>query len=183
MNSNFEKLLDKYDIETVHGCVEPGYEDKMVALANWNNIPEKVQKALEYMGYEIEWSDEWLTCGNCYKAVRSSPNSYGWQKYWAWVSDCEISCGDCIKESPEDYLETLENNPKVCDTLDLDLENLGYELMEDDFENGFHPGQNDSPTEILAKWTEKYPDGKFIFKLDATGQFDIHFSIYKKAIE
>ena len=46
--------------------------------------------------------------------------------------------------------------------------------------NGFHSGQNDNPTEILEKYLEKYPEGKFIFRLDGTGQFDINFSIYKK---
>lgn len=180
MNSNFEKMLDKYSIETTCGCAEPRYDDKPVALANWNNIPEKVYKALEFMGYSCEWEDEWISCSDCYKSVRSSPDSYGWQRYWAWVSDCEIQCGDCIKENPAEYLKTLENNPKVCDTLYLDLEELGYELMEDDFENGFYPGQTDDPQKILDKYLEKYPEGKFIFRLDGTGQFDIEFSIYKK---
>ena len=50
MNSNIEKMLDKYNIQTYNGCVEPGYEDKPVALANWNNIPQKVYNALEFMG-------------------------------------------------------------------------------------------------------------------------------------
>lgn len=183
MNNNLEKMLDKYNIQTYHGCVEPGYDDKPVALANWNNIPEKVYKALEFMGYSCEWGDEWGYCCDCYKAFRTSPDSYGWQQYYAWIGDCDVVCGDCIKNNPEEYLEMLENNPKKCDTLYLDLESLGYELMEDDFENGLHPGQNDNPVEILEKYKSKYPNGKFIFRLDGTGQFDIEFSIYKKIEE
>ncbi len=183
MNSNLEKMLEKYSIETLHGCVEPGYDDKPVALANWNNIPQKVYDALELMGYSCEWEDEWASCGNCYKAVRTSPNSYGWSQYWTLFNDCELICGDCIKESPEEYLEKLENNPKHCDTIGLDLENLGYTLMEDDFENGFHQGMNANPQEILGKYQEKYPDGKFIFVLDEPSQFYIKFSIWKKNTE
>jgi hypothetical protein len=183
MSSNFEKMLDKYDIEIVYGCVEPGYDDKPVALANWNNIPYKVYKALEIMGYSCEWLDEWVTCGNCYKAIRSSPNSYGWSQYWAWISDCEIICGDCVKENPEEYLETLENNPTKCMTIDVDLENNGYTLMEDDFENGLHQGMDANPKEILKKYQDKYPDGRFIFVLDEPSQFYIKFSIWKKDTE
>ena len=180
MNSNIEKMLDKYNIQTYNGCVEPGYEDKPVALANWNNIPQKVYNALESMGYSCEWEDEWQYCTDCYKVFRTSPNSYGWQKYYSWIGECDIVCGDCIKENPDGYFESLENNPAKCETLDLNLTDYGYELAEDGFEHGFHEYQTDNPEKILEKYLEKYPEGKFIFRLDEVSQFDIHFSIYKK---
>lgn len=183
MNDNLYKMLDKYSIETLGGCVEPGYEDKPVALADWNNIPSKVHKALELLGYSCEWEDEWVSCCNCYKAMRSSPDSYGWSPYWARLSDYEIVCGDCIKESPEEYLETLENSPTRCMTIDIDLEEHGYTLMEDDFENGLHLGMDANPQEILSTYLEKYPDGKFIFVLDEPSQFYIKFSIWRKGPE
>jgi len=64
--------------------------------------------------------------------------------------------------------------------LDLNLTDYGYELAEDGFEHGFHEYQTDNPEKILEKYLEKYPEGKFIFRLDEVSQFDIHFSIYKK---
>ena len=180
MNENFEKMLNKYGIETYSGCVEPGYDDKPVALGNWNNIPEKVSKALEFMGYEIEWEDEWTSCGGCGKLVRTSPNSYGWSQYFAILNDCELICGDCLKQDPSEYLESIENNPKQCVTIEFDLEAAGYTKWEDGFENGLHENMNDNPTEILKDLLVRYPKGKFIFNLDEPSQFYIGFSVWKK---
>lgn len=180
MNDNLEKMLEKYSIETCHGCNEPGYDDKPVCLANWNNIPQKVYDALEFMGYSCEWEDEWTMCGQCYKVVRTSPSSYGWTRYWAIIGDCELICGDCLKDDPTDYLEELENNPKHCLTFDLDLEELGYVMIEEDFENGWHPGQDDDPKTILERLLKDNPEGKYIFNLDEQSQFYIGFSIWKK---
>lgn len=182
-NNNLEKMLEKYHIGTYSGCAEPGYDDKPVALANWNNIPGKVYNALEFMGYSCEWEDEWTMCGNCYKVIRTNPNSYGWQQYFSIIGECDLVCGNCIKEDPTEYLEQLENNPKNCMTIDIDLEENGYELMEDEFESGLHEGMNSNPTQILNNWIEKYPDGKFIFVLDEQSQFYIGFSIWKKKEE
>lgn len=180
MNDNLVKLLDKYNMESIHGCCETGYDDKPVILANWNNIPQKVYDALEGMGFSCEWEDEWAMCGECYKAVRTSPNSYGWTQYWAIIGECHLVCGDCIKESPDEYLEGLENHPTNCATIDLDLASLGYELVKDGFENGFHQGQNDDPKAILAELLKHDPSGRYIFNLDGKGQFDLEFSVYRK---
>jgi len=183
MNDAFGKLMDKHNIQLYFGYVEPGYDDKPVALGNWNNIPGKVAKALEFMGYEIEWEDEWTSCGYCGKLVRTSPNSYGWSQYWAIIGECDLLCGNCIKDDPYDYLEQLENNPKSCITIDLDLEELGYTKWEDGFENGLYEHMNDNPTEILKDLLIRYPDGKFIFNLDEPSQFYIGFSVWKKVEE
>ena len=60
MNTAFCNLSDKYDMQgPSNGCCEPSYNDKPVIKADWNNIPNKVYKALEFMGYACEWEDEW----------------------------------------------------------------------------------------------------------------------------
>lgn len=183
MSNNLQKMCEKHRIELYHGCVEPRYDDKPVALGNWNNINGKVSNALELLGYEIEWEDEWASCGDCGKVVRTNPNSYGWTQYFAIIGECELVCGDCIKEFPYKYLEGIENNPNHCTTFDLPLEDLGYKMVEEDFESGFHPGQNDKPSAILERLLKNDPKGRYIFVLDEQSQFYIGFSVWKKIEE
>src|SRR5262245_37954667 len=74
------------------GYAEPGYHDpdNGVLFANWNVFPRGFDRVLEQAGYAVEWSDEWSTCEDCGKAVRTSPNSYGWQRSYELIDDCSI---------------------------------------------------------------------------------------------
>jgi hypothetical protein len=180
-----QTFLKKYpDVTIAEGCSEPGYDDKPVILTNWNNIPSKVFDSLESQGYSCEWEDEWTTCDECGKAFRTSPNCYGWQRYGIINTEtCEVICGDCLKESPQDYLKSLENDFKNALTTSLasviDVENYGYKLVENDFQHGFY-GQMDNPEDILKKFLEKNPQGKYLFVMTAQGQFATDFAIYEK---
>ena len=122
-----------------------------------------------------------IICDDCGKGFRCSPSSYGWQMYGI-ILDGYCLCGDCV--DPVEYLESIENDPKKALTSILldkhDPEKYGYKLFKDDFENGLHPGQNDSPDDILKQAILEHPKGKFIFAMTSQGQFDIYFSIYKK---
>lgn len=185
MNRNLVKLLDKYNMQMSSGCVEPSYDDKPVIKANWNNIPDKVFKALESMGYSCEWEDEWLECDNCYKSFRSSPDSYGWEMFGV-VRDGYCLCGNCIEW--DELLEEYENNPKKAVTCSLFYHNENeitsrYTLVEENFENGFHEGMNDDPKKILAKLLENDKTGKYIFVISEQSQFYITFAVYKKIEE
>jgi ferredoxin len=60
----------------------------------------RVAKALESLGYEIEWSDEWAECSTCHGAVRTSPNGWGWKRSYYTSDDSEIYCHECVKEDP-----------------------------------------------------------------------------------
>lgn len=175
------KITATYDIQFVAGCSEPGYDDKLVALANWNNISSHVFDALESRGISCEWEDEWITCDNCGKAFRTSPDSYGWEMY-GHIFDGFALCGDCI-DAPE-YLESLENKPRTALSCALyrkiDPSNHGYTLLQDGYENGFHPGQTDDPKNILAALLKTDPSGRYIFVITDQGQFDIDFAVYKK---
>jgi len=185
MNKNFEKLLDKYTMGMSCGCVEPDYDDKPVITANWNNIPQKVFDALEGMGYACEWEDEWITCDECGKSFRLSPNSYGWEMFGA-ILDGYALCGYCTEW--DEYLESLENQPRKALTCALwdefknEIESR-YTLIEDEFENGFHPHQNDDPDEILEKLRKDNPNGRYIFVITGQGQFDISFAVYQRDSE
>ncbi len=199
--SKLERILDiaekqGFDVELIEGCVEPGYDDKPVALADWNdvtrhdpfshenfpyrtvdNTPPRLAKLFEKLGYAVEWSDEWYTCEGCYKAVRCSPDSYSWKPYF-W-GDSGILCGDCVKDDPADYLESLSGNPQQCMQLDIDLAEHGYKLHSGDYEVGWHPGQNADPTTIAERLHAEGVED-FIFVLDSKGQFDIGFSVWAK---
>lgn len=153
---------------------------KGVIFANWNNIPQRVFDLLEQYGYECEWSDEWSTCDDCCKAIRTSPDSYSYIGQY-WITEGSIICAKCvIDNSVGDYLESLEDHPTSAVTLDVDPSEFGYTLQESNFENGFHAGQNDDPEKIHARLKALGYMG-IVFKLDSVGQFDQRFSVYYKA--
>lgn len=187
---DFQKLEDEYPNAyfefALAGCCEPGYDDKPVILANWNNVPQEEYDRLEEGGYSCEWSDEWIQCDDCGKAFRSSPNSYRWEMYGYISEDGDVICGDCI-DMPS-YLESIENRPRKALTCALlykhkPIEQYGYELVKDGFENGFYEGQNANPEEILAAALVFNPQGRYVFVIDGQGQFDIDFSLYRRLAE
>jgi hypothetical protein len=161
---------------------EPGYSDpkKGILFANWNKFSGDVTRLLENYGYEIEWSDEWSTCQECGKAIRMSPDSYGWQPSYFIMNDCELFCTACCPM--EEYLESLEDNPRTALNDHIDPADYGYEKLEGDFENGFHPGQNDNTKEIYKRLHDQ-GHKRLLFNIDGVGQFDISFSIWKKVEE
>lgn len=185
-----------YRVENVQihvGYAEPGYDsDAVVALGNWNNctrydrdkresvtvdsLPSRLAKALERMGVELEWDDEWTQCADCGKLVRTQANSYGWTQSY-WDSDDGAVCHECLKADPSAYLESLEGNASSADTMSFDLTEHGYEQVETDLEHGFHSGQDASPT-VIAESLAKRGVTRFIFQIDDVGQFDISFSLY-----
>ena len=159
---------------------EPGYEDprKGILFANWNYFPSELEGILERYGFAIEWDDEWSTCDGCDKAVRTSPDSYGWQPS-SLVTEGAILCRDCL--FAED-IETLENQPRrALNVYGLNPAAYGYTKLEGDFESGWYPGQNDNPETIFTRLSPTHP--RLLFVIDTTGQFDIGFSIWEKLPE
>lgn len=172
---------------------EPGYSSKneCVAFGNWNvinhydrenqkfitddPIPAKLCGALERLGVDIEWSDEWAFCDSCQKAVRTQADSYSWKRSYQ-ENDGGITCESCI--DPAEYLATLEGQDNHCSTIDsINPADHKYVRLELDFENGFHPGQDDDPKKI-AKALRLQGITRFLFTLDAAGQFDLKFSVW-----
>ena len=179
------------EIETMDyasGYGEPGYSDpdKAILFANWNYFSREVTDLLERAGYAIEWSDEWtINYDGNMKAYRTQPDSYGWQSSIIYLDDGrtvsadEIESGDCVDE----YIDYLLNDADRCDTFNIDWTKHGFtKLNEDSYESGFHPGQNDKPTDILKAAQKSHPDHNFIFSLDSKGQFDARFSIWARPV-
>ena len=181
------------EVQFYTGYAEPGYDGDKIAVGNWNSItvwdsegqksnvvddtPERLANLLEKMGYELEWSDEWDTCGDCGKLIRTQANGYDWTPSYVVLSDF-VACAECIKENHiVEYLEEISGNDIMAHTLDFPLEDYGYKRVEQSFENGFYGGQTDHPKHI-ANALMVLGVRHFIFNLDAVGQFDTNFSVY-----
>ena len=175
------KVFPKAYFDMACGCVEPGYDDNPVILANWNHVPDKVFTNLESKGFSCEWLDEWITCSDCGKAFRTSPDSWEWQMSGV-ILDGEALCLECL--DPIEYMESLENNPKKALTTAVsDKYNptkYGYKLVNDDFESGWY-GTTDNPVEVLKQAQQKQ-QGKYLFAITSQGQFAINFALYRKVI-
>lgn len=166
--------------DIAQGNVEPGYNDEPFALGDWwvrvdGDLREsKVVKLLAACGIESAFYDEWTTCHDCCKAVRTQPDSYGWKASY-WMYDA-ITCHECI--DPEEYLEALSGDPNKAITIDsVDPEEHGYTEVYAEFENGLYGGQMDSPHAIGRAFEERGWDD-FVFSITSVGQFDVKFKVY-----
>ncbi len=169
---------------------EPGYGENVTVLANWNRYPkwQAVIEKLERLGCPLttDWSDEWVSCYECNKAYRSSPDSYGWVKSW-WYGphDCDIICAECTRKNMlDEYLEYLSENHDHADTFldDGDLEDAGWQRVGAKLEHGLYGGQAADPKKVAA-WVYKQGHERCLFKIDSTGQFDVDFSVWVPADE
>jgi len=140
-----------------NGYAEPGYDDKeCVATGNWNalgnktmsermrQLPERLAKLFERIGVECEWSDEWSTCDECGKFVRTSPDSHSWSPSYVVATDAdsyvvaadaELLCLECAGEPTFDRWDVCLaywhaahgwNGTKQATKIRLRLEKLGY---------------------------------------------------------
>ncbi len=83
---------------------ERGYAQprKGVLMANWNVLPRDLDTLLEKAGYAVEWSDEWSTCDDCNKAIRTQPDGYDWTPSYQLANDGgSILCSECAEDSDE----------------------------------------------------------------------------------
>lgn len=150
-----------------------------ILLGNWNEYSRRATDLLQRAGYAIEWEDEWTECGNCARAIRTSPTSYRWQPAYVQYQDGEILCLECADIG--DYLRELEDNPRRCCFAIVDPAEHGYVRVseEGEYENGLHPGQDDNPGEILEGLHAQGITG-VVFRVPSTGQFDINFETWRR---
>lgn len=155
IQARFERIMEAAgdfadEIEVNYeGYAEAGYKDPacgIICLADWNDksrydrttktcitydkTPSRVAKLLEKLGVEIEWSDEWITCENCHKLIRTNPDCMSWTPSYAFIGDCTCLCKNCIGEDPDDYFEQ-NSGSSVGIELDLDPEEHGYVQIYD----------------------------------------------------
>jgi len=173
-----------------NGVAEQGYDDKPMICANWN--PPKMKRLGDWIekfyhgNIEVDWSDEWMSCSDCGKAIREQADSYGWEPSWVWVSDCEIICRDCVHEYMDEVIEQYANqtNKAVPSWIQEQVEKLGFKCLETDddycarFETGFHRGQDDTPEKAIKLAKEILPyKFDYLFMITSRGQFDINWTI------
>jgi hypothetical protein len=131
-----------------------------------------------------EWgfSDEYIACGVCSKAICTTPGYHGEQMYGYYTDEGDVFCGDCTRDDPEQYFEDMKNKNKLVNENVCNPENDGWIDLELSYENGLHSGQNDSP-ELLLKLRERLlPFADFVFTGDV-GQFDVAWTIWVKPVE
>ena len=175
-------------IQVANHYIEPGYTqpEKGILLANWNDIHEEYADALEEEGYELEWEDEWLVAGSG-GAVRTQPSSYCWQPSYRITEHGEIlTIEDPASEWIEDSAITDYMQPMKCvpnHITDQDLIEEGYQLydIDDEYENGMHPGQTDDPKEIATLLFTEHEASSVVFKLTEQSQFYIKFQAWYKS--
>jgi len=176
------RTLDIENVQWSPSYAEPGYDglEHGILFANWNDASQRVQSILERAGYSCEWEDEWSTCSECGKAIRTSADSYGWQQsFWMPEDAGIILCIECI--DPAEFLASLENKTRHCSTIhSIDPAEYGYVQLQNGFESGLHPHQTDNPKAIYDALRANGEKRPLIFVLDSTGQFDIGFSVWAK---
>lgn len=204
-----EEYGDGYTVtDLAIGYAEPGYgsNDSVIVFGNWNpkrfargddapltkaeSLPERLAEAIERAGGHTEWLDEWATCGNCYRAMRTQADSYGWTMFGAYSEHIgEYTCAYCMREDIERCLEDWIDDPKRAVTWlsAHDLREQGWEQWEPGnpvyFESGWHPGQDDDPSAILETIKSRLPDASVLFHISHVQQFDIRFTAWIKLTE
>lgn len=162
-------------------------------LGNWNDrtryidgqrevlstAPGRLFDALERIGVNGEWLDEWSRCDSCQKLIRTQPDSYGWTAQYI-IDDYGYTCHDCAVDGLPDTLDGYVNNESRAVTwLTADqLSELGWtDAFPDDYDaaNGFHPGQDDTPADMVTRLRAAGDDRDYLFVITDKGQFDIHF--------
>lgn len=180
-NPEMEWTGDVEDFQWYGEYANPDYDSGIgVVVGNWNTTPRGFGSAVEAAGYVIDWEDEVSGCEGCNRAIHTTPSYYEDTPAYAIVRECEMLCFDCLKDEAEEWLESLENNPRqAVNVRGIDPAEYGYVKVEGEFENGFHPGQDDKPADIYNRLHSKY--SRLLFVIDSTGQFDIAFSVWTKA--
>lgn len=183
---DYQKRSGESEIENLNwyqDYAEPGYRmshgDRGILTADWNYFHRGITTLLERAGFECEWSDEWSSCEDCNKLVRTSGDCYQWQPYYVIQNECELVCLDCV-DWPN-YLESIEDNPAKACMRKCNPAEHGYTLISEsaEYENGFHPGQNDDPKKILAKLQEQGKE-HIVFRISESSQFYITFEVWQK---
>lgn len=211
---SFDNKDQVYKLEAltpVAEIVEPGYsleEGQMAVLGNFNSPdsssggPQDVLGAISDMLDELKieklWDDEWASCAECGKYVRTTGDSYHWQPSFAVLHECEFVCAECLlakEELLEDLIEECSFTPSMLARKDwkpgalnlhiapqIDFEKFGYKKIsgEHGYEIGYR-GCNNDPRDIISKFAGSLDS--FLFVISETEQFATYFDLFRKEEE
>lgn len=113
-------LINDFADAAIHGSSSEDRE-----LVPGGDVMERLFDILERAGYDCQWYDEISTCGSCYRAIRTQPDSYGWQPEYA-VGDGEITCSSCMEDAWGDKLAALAAEQGDLQVADVDPSEYGY---------------------------------------------------------
>jgi hypothetical protein len=185
IKSKLECRAESGELDICNTYGESGYEvkeGKLIYLGNWNGI-ERVAKALEDDGNEIEWKDEWFLDYEESRCFRIQPDSYNWIQSFVVTDTDQVICKEDLERYPQlldDYIEHyLLNNPNRVDLFCIDLESEGFTELEDVYRNGWY-GKEDNPNEIYEKLSKEYD---VIFQINYAHVWEISFTVWVKKIE
>lgn len=184
--------------ETVLGIVEnylenqnitfipyPDSEDGELIVADWNPLShekyDQIERILERFGISLGWIDEYTACDECGYGICIQPTDYGWQPMFIKDEYGHYICDNCFKDNPESFVDYyIENDNAALPAWTIPILNdLGYHLVDENYETGFHHGQNDSPAKVRNELLEK-EIYNFVFVIRNKGQFDITWSVMIK---
>lgn len=155
----------------------------------------RIFQQLEDQGVELAWRDEWIIDYEHSKCYRTTGDSYGWTPSYRMSEYDDMLTPD---SDFDDWLDWARNDldNALCDSMigdnvDRMLDERGYTRRPPDgdrFENGWYPGQDDTPPGVLDDLTRDIGgrpgvDFEYVFVIDAVGQFDIHFAIWWKELK
>jgi hypothetical protein len=138
------------------------------------SILEAVTEELTGSKYNWGFDDEYDTCCECGKIVRTSPTSYSWMPSY-YRGEWGLICEECVRKNPEEYIDWLLNNSERINTIftEQELEEFGFKRFEDEKESGWYD-RNDSPIKDVKKVPEGYD---YIFHLTNIEQFRTNWVI------
>lgn len=189
-----QEIIDKlYDLDDAYIQIAPKDGEDFIIFDDWKSVIN-VEKALKPdfepkdefddsvlidMGIDYGFSDSFAICSECGEVIETEPDSYSWKPDF-FVNDYGITCGDCVRDNPGEYIAWLLENPEERANTILsedELEDAGFTKVEGDYESGWYD-RHDSPSEILAKVYEEHPDALFIFNIRSNGQFATQFDLW-----
>lgn len=128
---------------------------------------------------ELVFSDEYTSCSSCGKLIKTGPSYYGDLPDYLYT-DCEILCSECYSDDDVIDLHLNDSNKALnSGQLDKPLSEHGFiKFNTEEYESGFHPGQNDRPADKVKLLQDQFPGVDYIFIIDGAGQFDVAFSLW-----
>lgn len=163
------------EVKEIQKVIKPDFEPK-----------DKYDSSVLDKLFNWGFYDEWAPCDECGALIRAVPDSYSFTPdYWFNEEKNVLLCGDCVRNNHAlEYAKTLINKSDVANTIlgEDDLENLGFELIDSGFENGWYD-RHDNPKEILETALEKHPEGAFLFSISEQGQFATQFELWGADLE
>lgn len=182
--SNLQDLFDS-------GCELGKYEKEIFLIVDsWDTV----NKYPKYFNHD-NWgfNDEYKICDSCYTVIfRISPDSYQWTPEYYQNIDGEMLCKDCAQFELDDSIDRIQdqidNNqtPKSFEwifELPNDFKKIEYPNYPDwgKWENGLHPGQNDSPLKqgriVRSIKNDNFPLFQIVFRIFPS-QFDVSWDTY-----